>query len=102
MTIADCDAAIGQELNIATGIEHSFGDLAIELIAQINPNAKIVCEAERLRPEKSEVNRLLGDSTKLRELTGWKPQYTFEQGLAATIEFLRGNLDQYKVGQYIL
>ena len=102
MTIADCDAAIGQELNIATGIEHSIGDLANELIAQINPNAKIVCEAERLRPEKSEVNRLLGDSTKLRELTGWKPQYTFEQGLAATIEFLRGNLDQYKVGQYIL
>ena len=102
MTIADCDAAIGQELNIATGIEHSIGDLANELIAQINPNAKIVCEAERLRPEKSEVNRLLGDSTKLRELTGWAPQYTFEQGLAATIEFLRGNLDQYKVGQYIL
>ena len=69
---------------------------------EINPDAKIVCEAERLRPEKSEVNRLLGDSTKLRELTGWAPQYTFEQGLAATIEFLRGNLDQYKVGQYIL
>ena len=102
MTIADCDAAIGQELNIATGIEHSIGDLANELIAQINPNAKIVCEAERLRPEKSEVNRLLGDATKLRTLTDWKPQYTFEQGLAETIEFLRGNLDQYKVGQYIL
>ena len=65
-------------------------------------NAKIVCEAERLRPEKSEVNRLLGDATKLRTLTDWKPQYTFEQGLAETIEFLRGNLDQYKVGQYIL
>ena len=59
-------------------------------------------EAERLRPEKSEVNRLLGDATKLRTLTDWKPQYTFEQGLAETIEFLRGNLDQYKVGQYIL
>ena len=102
MAIADCDAAIGQELNIATGVEHSIGDLARELIAQINPGAEIVCEAERLRPEKSEVNRLLGDSTKLRNLTGWKPAYTFEQGLAETIEFLRGNLDQYKVGQYIL
>ena len=102
MTIADCDAAIGQELNIATGVEHSIGDLAHELIAQINPNATIVCEAERLRPEKSEVNRLLGDATKLRNLTGWAPKYTFQQGLAETIEFLRGNLDQYKVGQYIL
>lgn len=102
MAIADCDAAIGQEINIATGAEHSIGDLANELIAQINPSARIVCEAERLRPEKSEVNRLLGDATKLRTLTDWKPQYTFEQGLAETIEFLRGNLDQYKVGQYIL
>ena len=102
MAIADCDAAIGRELNIATGVEHSIGDLARELIAQINPQATIVCEAERLRPEKSEVNRLLGDATQLRSLTGWAPRYTFAQGLAETIEFLRGHLDDYKVGQYIL
>ncbi len=102
MAIADCDAAIGQELNIATGQEHSIGDLARELIAQIDPAAEIVCEAERLRPAKSEVNRLLGDATKLRTMTGWAPQYTFAEGLAATIDFLRGNLDSYKVGQYIL
>ena len=102
MAIADCPAAIGQELNIATGEEHSIGDLANELIAQINPNAKIVCEEERLRPEKSEVNRRLGDSTKMRALTGWKPEYTFEQGLAETVAWIRDNLDTYKVGQYIL
>lgn len=102
MAIADCSAAIGQELNIATGEEHSIGDLANELIAQINPNAKIVCEEERLRPEKSEVNRLLGDSTKMRALTGWKPEYTFEQGLAETVAWIRDNLNTYKVGQYIL
>lgn len=102
MAIADCDAAIGRELNIATGVEHSIGDLANELIAQINPKAKIVCEEERLRPEKSEVNRLLGDSTQLRQLTGWAPRYTFEEGLAETIAFIRDNLDSYKVGQYIL
>ena len=102
MAIANCDAAIGQEINIATGIEHSIGDLANELIAQINPAARIVCEEERLRPEKSEVERLLGDATKIKAMTGWQPQYTFEQGLAETIEFLRNNLDQYKPGQYIL
>lgn len=102
MAIANCDAAIGQEINIATGIEHSIGDLANELIAQINPAARIVCEEERLRPEKSEVERLLGDATKIKTMTGWQPQYTFEQGLAETIEFLRNNLDQYKPGQYIL
>ena len=102
MAIANCPAAIGQELNIATGEDHSIGDLANELIAQINPNAKIVCEEERLRPEKSEVNRLLGDSTKMRALTGWKPEYAFEQGLAETVAWIRDNLDTYKVGQYIL
>ena len=102
MAIADCPAAIGQELNIATGEEHSIGDLANELIAQINPEARVVCEEERLRPEKSEVNRLLGDSTRMRALTGWKPEYTFEQGLAETVDWIRQNLDSYKVGQYIL
>ena len=102
MAIADCPEAIGQELNIATGVEHSIGDLANELIAKINPSARIVCEEERLRPEKSEVNRLMGDSTKLRTMTGWAPKYTFEQGLAETIDFIRNNLDSYKVGQYIL
>jgi len=102
MTIADHDNTIGLELNIATGEEHSIGDLANELIAQINPAARIVCDEERLRPEKSEVERLLGDATKLRELTGWAPKYTFAEGLAETIAFIRENLDSYKVGQYIL
>lgn len=102
MALAGCEAAIGQEVNIATGEEHSIGDLANELIRQINPEAKIVCDEQRLRPEKSEVNRLLGDSTKIRSMTDWKPQYTFEQGLAATIEFLKNNLDRYKPDVYNL
>ena len=102
MAIADCPEAIGQELNIATGVEHSIGDLAKELIAQINPEARIVCDEERLRPEKSAVNRLLGDSTKLRQLTGWAPKYTCAQGLAETIAFLRDNLNKYKPDTYLL
>ncbi len=102
MAIADCGAAIGQELNIATGREVSIGDLAHELIRQINPAARIVCEERRKRPGKSEVERLLGDSSRLRALTGWKPAYTFEQGLAATIEWLRGHLADYKADAYNL
>ena len=102
MALGDCEGAIGQEVNIATGEEHSIGDLANELIRQINPEAKIVCDAQRLRPENSEVERLLGDASKMRALTGWKPAYTFEQGLAATIEFLRGNMERYKPDVYNL
>ena len=102
MALADCPAAVGQEVNIATGQEHSIGDLANELIRQINPEAKIVCDEQRLRPEKSEVNRLLGCADKLRAMTGWAPKYTFEQGLAETIEFLRTHMDSYKPGVYSL
>ena len=102
MAIADCEAAVGQEINIATDQEMSIGDLANELIRQINPQAKIVCESERLRPEKSEVNRLLGDATKLRQMTGWKPAYTFEQGLAETIAWIREHMDSFRTGVYSL
>lgn len=96
----ESDKTIGQEINIATQKEITIGQLAEELIRQINPNAKIICDEDRLRPEKSEVNRLLGCNKKILELTDWKPQYTFEQGLAETIEFLRGNLDKYKIDIY--
>ncbi|MBE6887781.1 MAG: SDR family oxidoreductase [Oscillospiraceae bacterium] len=96
VTIAKHDNTIGRELNIATEKEISIGDLANEMIRQINPNARIICEEQRLRPEKSEVNRLLGTAKELNKLTGWKPNYTFEQGIAETIEWMRANLDRYK------
>ena len=100
--IYESDKTIGEEINIATQKEISIGDMAEELIRQINPNAKIVCDEQRKRPENSEVNRLLGCNKKIMELTDWKPNYTFEQGLAATIEFLRENLDKYKPDIYNL
>lgn len=96
------DRTVGEEINIATQQEISIGQLAEELIRQINPEARIICDEQRLRPEKSEVNRLLGCNAKIKELTEWKPEYTFEQGLAETIEFLRHNLDRYKVDIYNL
>lgn len=96
------DKTIGQEINIATQQEISIGQLAEELIRQINPQARIICDEQRLRPEKSEVNRLLGSNKKIKELTNWKMQYTFEEGLAETIEFLKNNLDKYKANIYNL
>lgn len=98
----ESDKTIGQEINIATQQEISIGQLAEELIRQINPKARILCDEQRLRPEKSEVNRLLGANAKIKELTNWKPAYTFEQGLAETIAFLRENLDKYKIDIYNL
>lgn len=98
--LAKSPNTIGEEINIATQQEITIGELAEELIRQINPNAKIVCEEERLRPKNSEVNRLLGSNEKIKRLTDWRPQYTFEQGLAETIEFFKNNLDKYKVDIY--
>ena len=94
------DKTIGEEINIATQREISIGQLAEELIRQINPEVRIVCDEQRVRPEKSEVNRLLGSNEKIQRLTNWRPQYSFEEGLAETIAFLRDNLDKYKTDIY--
>ncbi|MDL2293702.1 NAD-dependent 4,6-dehydratase LegB [Ruminococcaceae bacterium OttesenSCG-928-D13] len=102
LAIADCEEAIGQELNIATGREISIGQLAEELIRQINPQAEIVCDADRLRPPKSEVERLLGTAEKLHALTGWQPAHSFEAGIAETIAWFRGNMKDYKADIYNL
>ena len=91
---------IGEEINIATQEEISIGELAEELIRQINPSAKIVCDEERLRPEKSEVNRLLGSNDKIKQLTDWYPQYTLSQGIAETIKFFEENMSKYKTEIY--
>lgn len=98
--IANSDKTIGEEINIATQDEISIGRLAEELIRQINPNAKIICDEQRLRPENSEVNRLLGSNEKIKRLTNWTPQYSFEEGLAETIEFFKHNQDKYKADIY--
>ncbi len=100
IAIAESEKTIGEEINIATQQEISIGDLAKEIISQINPSAKIICDEQRLRPEKSEVNRLLGANAKIKELTDWQQQYTFEQGIAETIEWLRQNMDSYKTDIY--
>ncbi len=100
IAIAESDKAVGEEINIATQQEISIGELAIEIIAQINPQAKIICDEQRLRPEKSEVNRLLGANAKIKALTDWKQQYTFAEGIAETIAWMRQNMDAYKADIY--
>ncbi len=102
IAIYESEKTIGEEINIATQREISIGQLAQELIRQINPRAKIVCDEERIRPEKSEVNRLLGSNEKILCLTGWRPQYTLEEGLSNTIDFLREHLARYKTDIYNL
>lgn len=91
---------IGEEINIATEVEISIGELANELIKLINPNAKIITEDKRLRPENSEVDRLLGSNKKIQLLTDWKPKYDLRSGLLETINWFEKNLDKYKSDIY--
>lgn len=100
LAIARSDKTIGEEINIATEQEISIGDLAKEIIRQINPKAQIICDEERLRPEKSEVNRLLGSNEKIKRLTGWKSEYTFAEGISETISWIREHMEAYKPDIY--
>jgi len=100
--ISKSDKTIGEEINIATQHEISIGELAQEIIEQINPKAKIICDEERIRPAKSEVNRLLGANKKIKELTNWNPKYTLKDGINETIEWFKveKNIAGYKANIY--
>ncbi len=102
LEIYKSNKTVGEEINICSGQEISIGDLAAEIIRQINPAARIVCDDQRLRPQNSEVERLLGCNEKLKALTDWQQQYTFAEGIAETIAFLRENMDKYKSHIYNL
>ncbi len=96
--IAKADNAIGEEINICSGLEISIGELAAELVKQINPEASVTRDEVRLRPKDSEVERLLGDNKKILSLTNWQPRHTLSQGLTETIEWFKApeNLARYK------
>ena len=100
--IAESNESIGEDINIATGKEISIGKLAKLLIKLTDSQAEIITDEKRLRPDKSEVDRLLGDNTKIKQLTNWKVSYPLEKGLKETIDWFRRkeNLRQYKSNRY--
>jgi dTDP-glucose 4,6-dehydratase len=91
---------IGKTLNTGTGQGISIGELADRIIAIANPKATIVFEMGRIRPEKSEVMKLVCDNTLVQETTGWKPRHTLDEGLRATIDWMKDHLPAYKSGVY--
>lgn len=102
VSILESDKTIGEEINIATQNEISMGDVAKTIINIINPKAKIICDEQRIRPEKSEVNRLLGSNEKIKKLTNWETKYSFEEGIKETIEWFNKSYILYKTNIYNL
>ena len=100
--IAKSDDVMGEEINIASGKEISVGNLVEKIASKIGSDAKIVSEDERIRPRKSEVERLIGSNEKIRRLTNWKPKHDLERGLSETIRWFSEteNVDNYKRGIY--
>jgi NAD dependent epimerase/dehydratase len=101
LALSTCEDAVGEEVNIATETEISVGDLAEELIRQINPAARIVTDEERVRPANSEVERLVGSNQKIKRITDWKPRFSLRDGLAETIEWFRDHGAQYGYKHHI-
>ena len=95
-------AAIGKTINIGTGREISVGDLARLILGLLGKELPIVCEEERVRPAGSEVERLCADNRLAREVLGWQPRHTLEEGLRKTIEWMEGHLERYRPGLYVV
>ncbi len=97
---AECDAAVGQTVNLGSGKTISVGELAERLVSMINPAARITCASERVRPPRSEVMKLICDNARAEKLMGWRPTVSLDEGLRRTVDFVREHLDLYRVGEY--
>ncbi len=97
---AESPESVGQVMNFGSGQEISIGGLADKIISLVGRDVRVTCDEERIRPEKSEVNRLLADATKARELIGWEPQFSLTKGLQNVIDWISKHLDRYKINVY--
>lgn len=99
---AETPKAIGETINLGSGREISIRDLAALILKLMNRDIPIALEGARVRPENSEVDRLLADSRKGQSILGWTPRHSLEEGLAATIDWIRENSERYRTGIYVV
>jgi len=97
---AESEKTIGKTVNTGSGRGVTIGDLANIIIRQVNPDATITREQERIRPDKSEVMQLLCDNRSAKALASWEPQYSLEDGLSLTIDWMKEHISSYKTGLY--
>jgi len=97
---AEPPEAIGQTFNLGSNREITIGDLAQLIIKIVGVPAEIESDSARVRPANSEVGRLLADNTRARDLLGWAPRVTLEEGLEQTVAWLRENQHWYRAGVY--
>jgi dTDP-glucose 4,6-dehydratase len=98
---AETEGIEGKTFNLGTGQDITISELAHRIIQQVNPSLKLVSDSNRMRPEKSEVYRLISDNSLARELLGWQPEVEIEQGLLKTIAWISEHLNLYRVDEYV-
>ena len=97
-----CHDGVGRTMNLGSGIEVSVGDLAKLISTLVDTKGVIKVEEQRVRPQGSEVDRLLADNTEAKARLGWKPSISLEQGLRLTVEWMREHLHAYRPDAYVL
>jgi nucleoside-diphosphate-sugar epimerase len=100
LAIAGCDAAIGRVVNIGRGDDLTIGELVDKIARLIGKPLEVETDPVRVRPAASEVGRLLAGTALAKELMGWTPKYTLDEGLAETIDWVRDNLHLFRVDSY--
>lgn len=99
---AQCDDAVGQTVHFGSGEEHSVGGMIDAVGAIIGRQPRIITEAERVRKEGSEVERLIADNSRAVELLSWKPSVSFLKGLEQTIEWFRSQPAPSEVTRFVV
>lgn len=100
--IAESPNSIGEVINVGTGTGYSVKEIADTILRIMKIEKEIVLDKNRVRPENSEVFKLICDNSKSGNLINWHPEYSLEQGLAETIEFISEHINLYKSGIYAL
>lgn len=100
LQLAESDAAVGHEVNLGTGKEVSIGDLVQRINAVIGRDLPVRTKEERVRPETSEVNRLLSNNGKARNLVGWSPRVALDDGIRLTAKWVEERLELYDPSTY--
>jgi dTDP-glucose 4,6-dehydratase len=97
---SESERSIGEVINIGSGLEISINDLANKIISLIGKKVRIVLDPKRIRPPKSEVERLIADNSKAKELLDWEPKVSLDEGLRRTIDWFSKFQNRYRPDIY--
>jgi NAD dependent epimerase/dehydratase len=100
--LAESKKTLGKTINTGSGRSVTIGELAEHIIEKVNPKARVIFQQERVRPENSEVMELLCDNRVAKDLAGWQPQYSLDDGLSLTIKWMKEHIASYKTGLYTI